>query len=539
MRPGRRLASGGLLAAILIATFLVFSPILAHQFLNWDDPDTLVHNTHLIGPGILGWAFSTTHMSHYQPASWIAWSLVGRAFGVEPVALHAMSLAGHLLNTILVFLLAGRLARAARLTTPGVVAGIAATAAGLFAIHPLRVEPVAWASAFPYVAALFWLLLSALAYSRWAERTGATPRASSSPWLAGSIACYGLSLLCRPVALPFPLVLTALDVYPFRLTDQTSMASANRRSRRRLLLTKLPFLLLAVAALAAEWRARPIESVAEYGIGARLTAAAIAPFLYLWRTVWPVGLTPLDPLPLDPHLHVARLILGVAGLVMVTVVTVRLARVAPALSIGWISYLLLLAPAVGLTPSGLQATADRYTYVPGVALAVMCGAATGAVWRSSRHASRGRACGRRPDHRAELCHERAGVLVARFGQPLDTGRGARSAERHRPLQSRGGARRGRPRHRGDGAVQRNPAAHSGSRARPAESGAPRGPAVRARRRRAPVEEQACRCGAGVPRVARARSWRERRRGPISASPSFSWARATRPRAISKRHGAPE
>ncbi len=355
--------------AVIVAgvTFLAYAGVLGHGFLNWDDPDVLLRNSWLEGQGVVGWAFSTTHISHYQPLSWLTWAALRRLFGPDPLVHHLTSLVAHLLNAGLVYLLAWRLATASLSTSSPAVAAFAA--ALVFAVHPMRVEPVAWASGLPYLLALAPLLLATLAYVSYA--TGAPPRAIR---LVVAAAGYLVSLLFRPVALGFPLVLLLLDAYLGRIGSGTS--------RRRLLFEKLPFAALAVAAAAVEASARPLVALERMGLGTRLADAALAPFIYLWRTLAPVGLSPLDPLSLDartswPALGGAFLLLGT-----VSAIVARHRGRRPGLFLAWLAYLALLGPVLGLAPSGLQATADRYTYLPCLVLALVVGDLVSTAWES-------------------------------------------------------------------------------------------------------------------------------------------------------------
>src|SRR5262245_42618204 len=309
------------LAGLGCLTALAWWPALSNEFVNWDDPAVIVQNPRLTAPHVVEWAFSTILIGHYQPLSWLTWAVLLRAFGLNPSAFHAASVVGHFVNATLVYAVTLRLvgdvwsdARARR--------GAAAAAAIVFAVHPVRVEAVAWASAFPYVLSTAALLGSFLLYLHGR--------------LAFAIAAFAIALLVRPAALAFPLVLLAVDVYPL-----------GRRIDRHLLLEKVPFALLAAAAGIAELRAREIASVQEVGVGARLTMAVTAPFVYLARTVFPVGLSPLDPLPIAPTVDAVRLGLGAAGLVAVAFFVWRLRRRTPALATGAIACVLLLAPVVG------------------------------------------------------------------------------------------------------------------------------------------------------------------------------------------------
>ena len=345
------------IALLVGANLLAFWPVIGNDFVNWDDPTVIVQNPQLSAPTVVRWAFSTTLIGHYQPLAWLAWAALTRGFGVSATAFHAASLLGHTLNAILVYAVAWRLTGddfsrpCARLTA--VVAGLA------FAVHPVRVEAVAWASAAPYVLSTAAVLVALLLYL--------------NSRLALAIAAYAIALLIRPTALAFPIVLVAIDVFPLR-----------RRIDRDMLLGKLPFALLAIAAGILEWRAREMASVQDVGVGARLTMAVTAPLVYLARTIFPLRLSPLDPIPISPTIDWVRLGLGSAALAAITILVWRMRRQWPALVVGSVAYALLLAPVVGLTPSGLQATADRCLYLPGVFVSLLVGFAVGGAWRHAR-----------------------------------------------------------------------------------------------------------------------------------------------------------
>jgi len=340
-----------------MAVFLAFRAVVGHGFLNWDDGEVLVRNERLAEPGLAAWAFTTGASGHYQPLSWLAWSLLRRAAGLDPAAHHAASLAFHLLNTALVFLLAAALGRAAGLA--GATNRLAAAAAALvFGLHPLRVEAVAWASAFPYVLALTPLLAGTLAYLRFARREGGVA------WLAAACGLYAVSTLVRPAAPGFALVLLALDAWLGRWA-----------AWRSVLAEKVPFLCVGLVGVVAEATARRFAPLDRVGAWDRLGAAAWAPFAYVGQTLWPAALTPLHPLRLDGGSGPLAALGAVLLILLATGAAVRLGRHWPALPACWVAYLVLSAPAAGLVPSGLQSTADRYTYLPAVALALLAGGA--------------------------------------------------------------------------------------------------------------------------------------------------------------------
>jgi Flp pilus assembly protein TadD len=374
VRSSARIANPLDIAGLVLVTIGAFVPILRNGFVNWDDPTVLLNNPRLAAPDVLAWALTTTLIGHYQPLAWLAWSAVKSTLGLTAAAFHGLSLLGHVANVVLVYVVARRLVDAAAFDretgapiSHGRVAALAAPV--VFAVHPLRVEPVAWASAFPYILSLTFLLLAFLAYLNHLETSGSSP----AKWLMVSIVAYTASCLARASAIGFPLLLLLADYYPLR-----------RHVTRRLLFEKLPFLIVATAFAFAEWHARDIVGLQEVGLGARMTMAAVAPFIYLGRTLAPVRISPLDPLPISPGLALVPLAVGCAGLAAVTLALWTARGKWPALGVAWIAFAVLLAPVVGLTPSGLQATADRYMYVPGVIVSLAAGLAVARYWPSGR-----------------------------------------------------------------------------------------------------------------------------------------------------------
>lgn len=344
-----------------------FLPAVWFTFLNWDDQAVVTQNTSLAGPGVVAWAFTTTYMEHYQPLGWLAWAAARSLFGLNAVAFHSLNVAAHVACVLLVWA-AGRMAMAAAM--PSMAAPwrerAAVAAALLFGLHPLRVEVVAWISALPYALAVALLLASWLAYRR-ATRTRAS-------WPGAALLLYAASLAVRPVGLGFPAVLIIVDTLLFKTRARASAATA------------WPFAVLATAAAVTEGIARS-PGLNDTPWSYRLQSAAAAPFVYLWHTAWPVALTPLDVLPANPAASAGLLTLALAGLGAACAAAWWGRARYPALSAAWASYLALLVPAAGLIPSGLQVTADRYSYLPGVVVAVTV-AGAGARWAERRGAAR-------------------------------------------------------------------------------------------------------------------------------------------------------
>ena len=346
------------LAVVVAATALTLAPLGSHEFVNWDDPATLVTNAALQQPwpAVAAWAVTTTHMGHYQPLSWLAYRLAGAPPSAP--AVHAASLVLHLLNVGLLFWLTARLAAFVDGGSEPDDWWLLAATTALFAVHPLRVEPVAWASALPYLLSYAPLLLAVGAWLTWLRHGPAV-------WYWVAVGAVTVSQLARVTAPLVPLVLLAL----------AALDRAPQRRPWREVARAAALVAVVVAPLAwLEAGARDIESLADIPLAPRLAWTLSHPAAYVWRLLAPGALSPLDVLPRDPSPDWGVAVVAVLATAVVVATTTQLASRRVALAV-WGSYLLLLLPVVGLLPSGVQLTADRYVYGPAMVLSAALGVA--------------------------------------------------------------------------------------------------------------------------------------------------------------------
>ncbi|MFH0982376.1 MAG: tetratricopeptide repeat protein [Planctomycetota bacterium] len=370
--------------------FVVFFPVLNNTF-NYDDEINLVQNRHYRGLGWaqLHWMFTTFHMGHYQPLSWVTLGLDYVLWGMKPRGYHLTNLLLHMGNTILVYLLAQAcLRRRAPVLDPTGPRGSPAVrfgavfAALLFALHPLRVESVAWVTERRDVLSSFFLLGAVLAYFR-AHRSGKGPR--SQRWLLVALFGFALSLLSRAMGVTLPAILLVLDYYPLRrLGGGTGRWWGS--AVRTVWLEKLPFALLAVgAAVVAPLAQREIGAavpLSAHGVEARLAQSCYGLVFYLWKTVAPWGLVPMVELQPSMRLLHGRYLISALIVVAAVAVLLRFGGRRPA----WVSVTLchtvLLLPVLGFFQSGDQEVADRYSYLPSIGWAILVGAGLARLWGS-------------------------------------------------------------------------------------------------------------------------------------------------------------
>ncbi len=377
-------------ALVGLATLLVFLPALGNQFVNWDDEVNLVSNPQFRGLGWdqLRWMFSNSLGGHYIPVTWLSFALDYVLWGMRPAGYHATSVVLHTANAILFYFVARRLLHAAvQADGRSVILG-ATVAALLFSLHPLRVESVAWATERRDVLMGFFTLLCVLAYLRAVERGGAGALHRGWQWTA--VGLFGLALLSKSVVVGLPVVLLLLDVYPLRRSRGRSEAgpgTSGERTLLRLAIEKTPFVALAAAVAAVTLTVgaghRLMTSLEALGVLQRLAISAYALTFYLWKTVAPWPLSPLYTLfhPVLPWS--LTYVTPAAFVVLVTLAAILGYRRWPAGLIAWATYIVLLAPVVGVLHNGAQIAADRYTYLSCAPWAILGGA--GVAW--CRHAA--------------------------------------------------------------------------------------------------------------------------------------------------------
>jgi hypothetical protein len=332
----------------LLLTLAAYSRAIHFDFTYYDDPDYVTNNPYVLG-GLtwdgLVWAFTSFHTANWSPLTWLSHMADCQMFGMRSGWHHATSVLLHTAAALLLFAAVKRLTGA---RWPS------AFVAFVFALHPLHVESVAWvAERKDVLCAAFWFL-GLFCYAGYVERPGA------APYLL-VLAAFCLGLLAKPMIVTFPFVLLLLDVWPLR---RLSIAAVRE---------KIPFFVVALAGAVVTFLAQQaghaVRSLSAIPFGMRVANAVVAYAVYLARMFWPANLAVFYPYP--SHLPAWQIAASGAVLTCVTAVAIRLRRSQPYLLVGWLWYLGTLVPVIGLLQVGLQASADRYTYVPMVGIAIM------------------------------------------------------------------------------------------------------------------------------------------------------------------------
>ncbi len=355
------------------ATIGVYAQVGRYEFLQYDDRDYVTENRHVTAGWTLEgvvWAFTSGHASNWHPLTWLSHMTDCQLFGLKAGAHHWVNLLFHLANVMLLFTLL-------RWMTGAIWRS--AFVAGVFALHPLHVESVAWIAERKDVLSTLFGFLTLLAYVRYVEKP--TP----SRYLL-TLFCFALAVLSKPMMVTLPFVVLLLDFWPLgrlapdRLAEvQRAPAKKCRKSGTRvrptgyLLKEKIPFLILTAASsvitIIVQRAGGSVVPMETLSIGMRLSNALLSYVRYIGKIIWPSGLAIFYPYPSAFHFwQVAAAALLLLG---ITLAAIWYARSKPYLAVGWFWYVGMLVPVIGLVQVGIQSMADRYTYVPMIGILII------------------------------------------------------------------------------------------------------------------------------------------------------------------------
>src|SRR5437588_10337700 len=333
---------------LVVITWLVFGQTVRYDFVNYDDNEYVYANpaiTSGLTPQGIIYAFSGRHGRNWHPLTTLSHMLDCQLWGVRAGGHHFTNVVFHTIAVVLLFLVLKQLTGAIWQS---------AFVAALFAIHPLRVESVAWISERKDVLSGVFFMLTLGAYARYARYP------SFGRYLTVSI-LFALGLMSKSMLVTVPFVLLLLDYWPLnRFT---------KRSSRQLILEKVPLLALSAAAGVATLLVQrsSLAVVERLPVVSRIGNGLVSCVIYVKQMIWPVGLAVFYPHPGD-QLPVWEVGLAIVLLGLVSAGVIALRHKQPYLVTGWFWYLTMLVPVIGLIQVGSQAHADRYTYLPQIGL---------------------------------------------------------------------------------------------------------------------------------------------------------------------------
>jgi len=345
------------LAAI---TFAVFGQTLGFDFVNFDD-NVYVYQNGIVAAGLslkgITWVFVHPECSLYHPLTMLSLMTDYQFHGFHAGGYHFTNVLLHAASAVLLFLvlreMTGALWRSAFV-------------AAVFAIHPLRVESVAWIAERKDVLSGLFFMLTVGAYVRYVRKPNSPGR-----YLMVAVT-FILALMCKPIVVTLPFVLLLLDYWPLRRFEGPESGEKNREYLRfsaRLILEKIPLLLLAVAFSLVTTVAAGTEIATNAGIPifSRIGNALISYAVYLRQMAWPSGLAVLYPFPRHGA-PIFEIVLSIAVVAGISAMAWRTRRGQPWVVVGWLWYLGMLAPMIGIVQIGVFAHADRNTYLSQIGL---------------------------------------------------------------------------------------------------------------------------------------------------------------------------
>ncbi len=366
----------GFILLVVISTAAVYWSVREHGFLVYDDEGYIVKNYYLQG-GITGenirWAMTTGYLANWHPLTWMSHMLDYQLFGLDPAGHHLHSVVLHMLTSVLLYTLFKRMTGSQ---------WIGLFVALVFALHPLHVESVAWASERKDTLSALFAVLTIGAYTLYTE-------SPDSRHYAAVLFLFSLGLMAKPMLVTLPFVLLLLDYWPLQ-----RMSHSPREERRTpfsfLLYEKIPLLALSIGVSAITFVVQreggTVSPLQTLTLGTRLSNAVVGYVLYLGKTFWPSDLSVFYPynessIAFPMNLIAVCILLAITGLCVATI------RTRPYLLVGWLWFLGMLVPVIGIVQVGSQAIADRYMYLPMIGLTIMVGyfvAETSESWKWQR-----------------------------------------------------------------------------------------------------------------------------------------------------------
>jgi tetratricopeptide (TPR) repeat protein len=362
--PSLRVASFYVCLALIAIIWFVFGQTLRHDFVDFDD-NIYVYQNPVINRGVslagaLG-AFTHPHAGNWHPLTTISHMLDCQLFGLKAGGHHFTNV---LLHTIAVLLLFFVLKQMTGVFWPS------ALVAAVFAIHPLRVESVAWVSERKDVLSAVFFMLTLGAYVRYARRR------SVGRYLTVAL-CLAFGLMSKPMLVTLPFVLLLLDYWPLnRISGQKSSVTGRKTQARgqwsvvsSLVAEKIPLFALCVASCIATLLVKHYvkTSIDQLPLTWRLSNAVVSYVAYISQMFWPRQLVPFYPHPND-QLPLWQIVFAGVFLITVSVLAIRWRKERPYILTGWFWYIGMLVPVIGLVQVGEQARADRYTHLPQIGL---------------------------------------------------------------------------------------------------------------------------------------------------------------------------
>lgn len=369
-----RISSSNLPGIILfLITIAVFSPVIQHDFINYDDHIYITENP-IVSSGLtlkgLVWAFTNISAGFWFPLTWISHMLDCQIFGLNPGGHHLTSLLLHSVNTVMLFYFLLKITDSFLLSL---------LTASVFAFHPLNVEPVAWASSRKDLLSAFFWIMTMWFYSEYVKQ-----RNKKNYILA--LIFFSMGLMAKPMLVTLPFILILMDFLPLRIFVRNREYSSlnpgsgseplnyiDNLSIKKSIIEKVPFFLLSLTLISLTYIAErgygSIVSLQDLSLFSRIANTFVSYIGYLYKSIIPLGLSVHYP-PYE-SLSLLRIVSSFFLFIILTLLSIKLRHKYPYLLFGWLWFVITLIPVIGLVQIGSHSMADRYCYIPLIGLSII------------------------------------------------------------------------------------------------------------------------------------------------------------------------
>lgn len=346
---------------LLIINLVVFAQVRSFEFTSYDDLGYIYNNVYVkagLRPSNIVWAFTTTLMGHWHPLTWLSYFTDMEVYGLRPGGFHITNLIIHIFNTLMVFWLFNKSTGTKWRST---------AVAALFAIHPLHVESVAWVADRKDLLSAFWGLVALNIYVQYVKDI-------SWPKYILIVIAFGLSLMSKAMLVTLPAIFILLDYWPLNRFEKLVKPRINIwgqvkfQIKEKGLLFLMSGIIVIVASLTVRTQSKALVAPIAKSVLEQIRAdrahfprfgILLAPYhnlYYLAKTFWPIDL--FAPYPIE-FISFKYLMLGVLGLLLISIAMFWLGRYYGYAVIGWLWFVGGLVPV-----ANLPQLSDRYTYMP-------------------------------------------------------------------------------------------------------------------------------------------------------------------------------
>lgn len=344
---------------LVIGTLLVYAQVGSHGFVSYDDEVYVTHNPYVTS-GVTGKNIITAFTSrgqfngNWHPVTWLSHMLDYQLYGANAGGHHLTSVICHTISTIILLLFLLRHTGALWQS---------AFVAGMFALHPLHVESVAWVAERKDVLSALFGFSSLFLYAEYALTR------KSALYLL-SLGFFIIALLSKPMLVTLPVLMLLVDYWPlgrYRIGDRSALHHFQRVAAA-MVVEKIPFIICSAAVCLITLFTQS-QAITTLPLRYRVDNALTAYLRYIGKALWPVDLAVLYPF--QHPLPLWKVACSLVLLSLITAAAIRAGRRYQYLAVGWFWFLFTLTPVIGLIQVGFQSHADRYTYIPLTGLCIM------------------------------------------------------------------------------------------------------------------------------------------------------------------------